>query len=169
MVRVPGYRPRGARFDSLLYRIFWVVVGLEQVSLSLVSTIEELLGRNSSRSGLESREYGHGDPLRWPHGTFYPQKLALTSLTSSGRSVGIVCSQRRPWSLFYVQLQFYQLVVIHNVFISTLPVFSLTISIFCHVLHFFLPFSSVCLFCISVPKLRALEKIWGLSVWCGSQ
>jgi hypothetical protein len=29
-----------------------------------VSTIEELLGRNSSGSGLENREYGRGDPLR---------------------------------------------------------------------------------------------------------
>jgi hypothetical protein len=27
-------------------------------------TIEELLGRNSSGSGLESREYDRGDPLR---------------------------------------------------------------------------------------------------------
>jgi hypothetical protein len=25
--------------------------------------IEELLGRNDSGSGLENREYGHGDPL----------------------------------------------------------------------------------------------------------
>jgi hypothetical protein len=29
-----------------------------------VSTIEELLGRNSSGSGLENREYGRGDPVR---------------------------------------------------------------------------------------------------------
>jgi hypothetical protein len=29
-----------------------------------VNTIEELLGRNSSGSGLENQEYGHGDPLR---------------------------------------------------------------------------------------------------------
>jgi hypothetical protein len=33
-------------------------VGLERGPLSLVSTIEELLGRKSSGSGLESREYG---------------------------------------------------------------------------------------------------------------
>jgi hypothetical protein len=33
-------------------------VGLERGSLSLVSTIEELLGRKISDSGLESREYG---------------------------------------------------------------------------------------------------------------
>jgi hypothetical protein len=36
-------------------------VGLERGPLSLVSTTEELLGRNSSGSGLESREYGRRD------------------------------------------------------------------------------------------------------------
>jgi hypothetical protein len=39
-------------------------MGLERGSLSLVSTIKELLGINSSGSGLENREYGRGDPLR---------------------------------------------------------------------------------------------------------
>jgi hypothetical protein len=38
------------------------VVGLERGPLSLVSTIEELLGRKSNVSGLVSREYGRGDP-----------------------------------------------------------------------------------------------------------
>jgi hypothetical protein len=52
-----------------------------------VSTTEELLGRNSSGFGLE---YGRGDPLRLPRDTLYPQKLALTSPTYGGRSVGIV-------------------------------------------------------------------------------
>jgi hypothetical protein len=61
-----------SRFDSRRYHIFWEVVGLERSPLSLVSTIEELLGRKSSGSGLESRDYGRRDPSRWPHGTFYP-------------------------------------------------------------------------------------------------
>jgi hypothetical protein len=39
-------------------------VGLERGPLSLVSTIEELLGRNISGSGLESLEYGCRDLLR---------------------------------------------------------------------------------------------------------
>jgi hypothetical protein len=39
-------------------------VGLERAALSLVSTTEELLGRNSRAPGLENREYGRGDPLR---------------------------------------------------------------------------------------------------------
>jgi hypothetical protein len=86
MARVPGYRSIGPGFDSRHYQIFWEVVGLERRPLSLVSTIEELLGRNNSGSGLENREYGRGDPLLWPRDTLYSQKLALTSPTSS-RSV----------------------------------------------------------------------------------
>jgi hypothetical protein len=39
-------------------------VGLERGPLSLVSITEELLGRNSSGSGLENREYGSGEPFR---------------------------------------------------------------------------------------------------------
>jgi hypothetical protein len=38
------------------------VAGLERGPLSLVSTNEELLERNSSGSCLERREYGHADP-----------------------------------------------------------------------------------------------------------
>jgi hypothetical protein len=39
-------------------------VGLERGPLSLVSTAEELLGRKSSGSGLEIRDYGRRDPSR---------------------------------------------------------------------------------------------------------
>jgi hypothetical protein len=80
-------------FDSRHYQIFWDVVGLDRSPHSLVSTTEELLGRKSSGSGLERREYGSRDPSRWPRGTLYAQKLALTSLTSVGRSVDIVLSR----------------------------------------------------------------------------
>jgi hypothetical protein len=80
-------------FDSQLYQIFWELVGLEWCPFSLMSTTEELLGRKSSGSSPEIQKYGHGDPSRWPCGTLYPQKLALTSPTSGGHSVRIVCSQ----------------------------------------------------------------------------
>jgi hypothetical protein len=90
VVKVPGYRSRDPGFDSRLYKIFWEVVGLKRGPLSLVGTIEELLGRNSNGFGLENREYGRGDPLRWPRDTLYPQKLALTSLTCGGSWPGIV-------------------------------------------------------------------------------
>jgi hypothetical protein len=39
-------------------------MGMERCSLNLVSIIEELLGKESSGSGLESREYGRRDPSR---------------------------------------------------------------------------------------------------------
>jgi hypothetical protein len=60
-----------------------------------VSTTEELLGRKSCGSGLESRDYSRRNSSCWSCGTLYPQKLAITSLTSDGRSVGIVRSRTR--------------------------------------------------------------------------
>jgi hypothetical protein len=73
VVRVPGYRSRGPEYDSRALQK--KVVGLERGPLSLVSTTEELLGTNSSGSGIEIREYDRRDSSRWPHGTLYPQKV----------------------------------------------------------------------------------------------
>jgi hypothetical protein len=75
--------------------MFREVVGLARGPLNLMSTAAELLGRKSSGSSLETREYGLRDELRWPRGTLYPQKLTLTSPTSGGRSVSIVRSRTR--------------------------------------------------------------------------
>jgi hypothetical protein len=55
-----------------------------------VSITEELLERKVAALGLENWEYSRGDPLRWPRDTLYQLKLALTSPTSGGRSVGIL-------------------------------------------------------------------------------
>ena len=44
---------------------------------------------------------GRGDLLRWPRDTLYQQKLALTSPTGGGRSVGIVRSRIKATE-FYV-------------------------------------------------------------------
>jgi hypothetical protein len=82
-----------SEFNSGNYQIFWEVVDLQWGPLSLVNTSEELLERKSSWSGREIREYDCRDQSRWPHGTLYPYKLALTSPTSGGRSVGIVRSR----------------------------------------------------------------------------
>jgi hypothetical protein len=86
-------------FDSRATRFSWVLVGLERGPLIFVSTVEELLGRNNSGPCLENREYGRGDPSRWPRDTLYSQKLALTSPTSGGRSVVIVRSQTKATEL----------------------------------------------------------------------
>jgi hypothetical protein len=91
VVRVSGYRSRGPGSIPGATR-FSEIVGLKRGPLGLVTTNEELLERKSSGSGLESREYGRRDPSRLPRGTLYPQKLALSSPTSGGRSIGIVRS-----------------------------------------------------------------------------
>jgi hypothetical protein len=63
-------------------------VGLKRGPLSLVGTSVELLGRNSSGSGIEDRKYGRGVSVALT--TLHPQsqKLALTS-------VGIVYTQTK--------------------------------------------------------------------------
>jgi hypothetical protein len=77
-------------------------VDRERGSLSLVNTIEELLGRKSRGSGLEIREYGHRDPLCRPYNTLCPQKYAQTSSTKGGRSVGIVRLRTKASDSFVV-------------------------------------------------------------------
>jgi hypothetical protein len=89
------------RFPTLLF--FWEGVGLERGPLSLVSTIEELLGRKCSGSGVESQEYGSIDPSCWPRGTLYPQKLALTSLADSGH--GVYFMDGLKWSSVYRRMR----------------------------------------------------------------
>jgi hypothetical protein len=65
-------------------------VSQERGPLSLVSTTKELLGSNSSGSDLESRKYGLGIRHADHVAPSIHKRLALTSLTSNGRSVGIV-------------------------------------------------------------------------------
>ena len=106
VVRVSGYRYRGPGFDPRRYQIFWVVVGLEWGSLSLVRSIEELLEWKSSGSrsrkqrltAVGTRCADHVTPL-------YPQKLALTSPTGGGRSIDIVRVRTKAteFSLVYEQ------------------------------------------------------------------
>jgi hypothetical protein len=66
-------------FDSWRYQMFWEVVGQERGPLSLVSTIEELLERNSRGSILENKEYGHKGFVTLTKGHPLPSNLALTS------------------------------------------------------------------------------------------
>jgi hypothetical protein len=70
-------------------------VGLEWGPLSLVSTIEELLGRNGSGSSLENIDYDCMGSVVLITRHPCPQKLALTSPTSGGRLVGIILSRTR--------------------------------------------------------------------------
>jgi hypothetical protein len=53
--------------------------------------VSEYLNMLSHKSRVYKTEInGSGDPLRWPRDTLYPEKLALTSPTIGGPSVGIV-------------------------------------------------------------------------------
>jgi hypothetical protein len=99
---VPGYRSRGPRFDSWRYQILWVVVGLEQGPLSLMSITEELLEKKSNGSGSRKPRLMAGDLFRCPRDTLYPQKLALISPTSGGPSVGIVCLRAETIEFFFL-------------------------------------------------------------------
>jgi hypothetical protein len=75
-------------------------VGLERGPLSLVRITEELLDGKVAAPGLENRDYGRGDPLRRPRDTLYQLKLALTSPTGCGRSVGIVRLRTKTTEFF---------------------------------------------------------------------
>jgi hypothetical protein len=72
-------------FDSRRYQIFWEVMGLERGPLSLVSTTEELLERESSCYGLETWNYGHTP--RWPLDTPVPA-IVGTTFADKRRSLG---------------------------------------------------------------------------------
>jgi hypothetical protein len=49
----------------------------------------------------ENRDYGRGDPLRLPRDTLYQLKLALTSPTGGGLSVGIVRLRTKTTEFFF--------------------------------------------------------------------
>jgi hypothetical protein len=100
VVRVPGYKSRGPGFDYRRYQIFWEVVGLERGPLSLVRTIEELLEWKSSGSGQENRNNGRGIRCADHATPSIRKKLALTSPTSGGRSVGIVRLRTKGHGVF---------------------------------------------------------------------
>jgi hypothetical protein len=76
-----------SEFDSRCCQIFCKVVGLERGPLSLVSTIEELLRRKRSDSGLENRECGRRDQSRWPRESLCPQSFG-TNFADKRRSLG---------------------------------------------------------------------------------
>ena len=107
VVRVSGCRYRGPGFDPRRYQIFWVVVGLEWGPLSLVRSSEELLEWKSSGSKSRKQRLTTVGTRCADHVTpLYPQKLAVTSPTGGGRSVGIV-------RVLTKATEFYTYVIVH--------------------------------------------------------
>jgi hypothetical protein len=91
VVTVPVYTsrsPGSIHGATRLSEKQWV----ESDPLSLVSTIEDILGRKGSGLDQESRDYGRRDPQS--------VNLALSSSTSGGRSVGIALSRTKTTGLF---------------------------------------------------------------------
>jgi hypothetical protein len=75
-------------------------VGLECGPLS--PNTEEILERKCSSSGIESQEYGLKRSVTLTTRHPLSTKLALTSLTSGGFSVGIVHSRTQPTDLYNI-------------------------------------------------------------------
>jgi hypothetical protein len=81
-------------FDPRQYQISWEVVGLEWGSLSLVTIIEELLGRIVAAAVCKTKNTDVGI-RRADHATsLYPLKLTLTLPSSGGRTSLIEFARR---------------------------------------------------------------------------
>jgi hypothetical protein len=87
VIRVRGYRSRGPGSIPGASRF--------SVKQSFTIIIEELFGRKSSGSGIESRGIRHADHVSHS----IRKKSALTSSTSCGRSVGIIRSRTQATEL----------------------------------------------------------------------
>jgi hypothetical protein len=90
---VIGRQPRVRTFLRFKWWEYDLAILRDHNRSTSPSNVEKIREVVELDTGLKSREYGRRDPLRWPRGTLYPQKLALTSPTSGGRSVGILRSR----------------------------------------------------------------------------
>jgi hypothetical protein len=96
MIRVPGYRSRGPRFDSRRNQIFWDVVGLKRGPLILMRITQELFQGNSG-SSLENR-----NQRSWG-------SVALTTYSS--------VADYRPRSLFIIIIIIIIIIILIIIFI----------------------------------------------------
>jgi hypothetical protein len=80
-------------FDFRYYQIFWEVVGLDRGLLSLVTTIEELLGRGTAAAVLITEITAAGEPPRWLSFTPLFAKVVTNFADKLRFSVGVVRSR----------------------------------------------------------------------------
>jgi hypothetical protein len=106
----------------------WIIVLLKCKNISIASSRPiSSWGRSSARPTLvlhylfnetwnkivpvlKTEINGRGYPLRWPRDTLYTQKLALASLTSGDRSVGIVRLRTTSHGVFFLGTKSFTLV-----------------------------------------------------------
>jgi hypothetical protein len=99
VARVLGYRSGGP--GSIPGTTEKKVVRLEQGPVNLVSTTEELLDRKVAAPVYKIENTAVGIRHAENVAPFIPQKLAITSPTSGGRSVGIVRLRTQTMDFFY--------------------------------------------------------------------
>jgi hypothetical protein len=95
VVRVCGYISRGPEFDSRPYQIFW------EVHSASWGQLRRYLNEKVAAPVYTTEINGRGNSLLWPRNTLNAPKLALTSPTSGGRSVGIVHLRTKATEFFY--------------------------------------------------------------------
>jgi hypothetical protein len=75
---------------------------------------------NVAAAVLKIEINGHGNSLRWPCNTLYPQKLPLTLATSVGCSVGIVCLRTKAMEFSFLVYENTAVTVLQWPFFGTL-------------------------------------------------
>jgi hypothetical protein len=96
-----------------------------------------IIEKGRSGSGLENREYDGRDLSRWPRGILHLKKMALTSPTSGGRSVGRVRlrTQATEFSLVFVRIHMGTAILTHDTHRSRLR--TATNIVLFHFAHFY--------------------------------
>jgi hypothetical protein len=84
---------------NMVFEYMYGRVGKQPTHLNMKSK-RKFYFRQHSRGQTETN--GRGNPLRCSSDTLYPQKLALTSPTSGGRSVGIVRLRTKSHGVFFI-------------------------------------------------------------------
>jgi hypothetical protein len=100
VVRVLGYRSGGQR--SIPGTTRKNVVGLERGPLNLVSTTEELLDRKVAAPVYKAENTAIGIRHADYVAPSIRKKLAITTPTSGGRSVGVVRSRTQTMEFFFI-------------------------------------------------------------------
>ena len=115
VVRVSGYRYRGPGFDPRRYQ--WVWNGVHSASWASWDQLRSYLNEKSSGSRSRKQRLTAGGTRCADHVTpLYPQKLALTSPTGGGRSVGIVRVRTKATELYRHTECFIMFSVITNIY-----------------------------------------------------